>query len=352
MQKVSIKIPEKNYKVYIGEGYLSKIITSILEEKNYNQITIITDETVKDLYLDEFISSYKEVNTITVPAGEKSKSIDQLSIIYDELAKYKMTRKDLIITLGGGVVGDLGGYAAATYLRGIDYIQVPTTLLSQVDSSVGGKVAVNISAGKNLVGSFYQPKAVYIDTETLNTLDETELKSGLAEVIKYGCIFDHKLFKLLESLTLESLLDHAIDIVRQCIEIKAYYVINDEKENDLRMHLNFGHTLGHAVEKYYKLERFTHGESVAIGIDMINQYTYLLGELQEVDYQRIKALLNRYQYDLDVDIPINDMMDYISRDKKTEGDDVNLILLKHIGESYIKKVSLDTLQKRLEEYLL
>ena len=275
--------------------------------------------------------------------GEKTKSFSTLPSIYNELLDFKLTRKELIITLGGGVIGDLGGFVASTFLRGVSFIQIPTSLLAQVDSSVGGKVAVDLEKGKNLVGSFYQPKAVFIDPDVLNTLPEKFYKDGMAEVIKYGCIKDRDFFYMLKSLkSREEVMNNIEDILYKCCYIKKSVVERDEKDLGERMLLNFGHTLGHAIEKYYNFTGYSHGEAVAIGMYNISLKSEDEGITEKGVAEEIKEILINYDLPYKVDIKDNNkIIDTISLDKKNIGNVLKVILLKSIGESIIYDTTSD-----------
>jgi len=352
MQSLTLNLQKSSYQITIGKNYFSQIPKLIDQTFSYKKITIITDDNVGKLYLNPLIEAFNtfdyQIGVMTIPHGEASKSMGQLEEIYSFLIEEKMTRKDLIIALGGGVVGDIAGYAAATYLRGVDFIQIPTTLLSQVDSSVGGKVAVNLPQGKNLVGAFYHPKAVYIDTAVLDTLPHREIKSGMAEVIKYAFIKDKKLFDHLSKLNYSTLKDDYGSIIRTCIVIKAQVVEEDEKENHYRMLLNFGHTIGHGIEKKYNYKTYNHGEAVGHGMYMMLQGLYKKNMITETIYKKSLELLNQYELVLDLDLDTDELIEYIKNDKKTVSDKINVILIKDIGESYIETVSFSWLKEIME----
>lgn len=271
-----------------------------------------------------------------IESGEASKSIQTLEFIYNKLAYEGITRTDLILAFGGGVVGDIAGFAASTYLRGISYIQAPTSLLAQVDSSIGGKTAINLSYGKNLVGCFYHPKLVLIDTNVLNTLAEEDIKAGMAEVIKYACIEDEDFFEFLNNVKLSSLSSHYEDIVYKCCSIKKKYVEADERDKGIRMKLNFGHTIGHAIEKYFDYNHYNHGQAVAIGMYNICLESEESGYTKHGTSERIKNILIKYglEYKLP-DMNMEELEKIIQSDKKNMFDKLNLIYLKRIGESNI-----------------
>lgn len=311
---------------------------------NAKRVTVITDTNVAKHYLNRVTDSLEKAGFLTAShifkAGEKSKNLTSIAEMYDTLADFNMTRKDIIVALGGGVTGDMAGFAAATYLRGIDFIQIPTSLLAQVDSSVGGKTGVDIAQGKNLVGAFHQPKAVLIDPSTLETLPDLYLKDGMAEVIKYGCIKDDKFFEKLEN---ENAYDCIDEIIEICVSIKRDVVSRDEREAGERMLLNFGHTLGHSIEKLNNFKGISHGMAVAVGMVLISR----AGEKQEITEQgttdRIIRLCQKYGLPTSDKATVEEMADAARSDKKTVGGDINLVLLNKIGDSFTKKVALDKL---------
>ena len=253
--------------------------------------------------------------------------------------EFEITRGDLIIALGGGVVGDLTGFAASTLLRGIPYIQIPTTLLAQVDSSVGGKTAINLSFGKNLVGTFYQPKAVIIDTDCLDTLPNSIFSDGMAEIIKYGAISDSALFERLERLNIDTVSDEIGEIIHTCCAIKSRIVEEDEHDTGMRMILNFGHTFGHAIEKYYNFDKYSHGMGVAAGMVMASEWGERRGITPSGTADRIRKILTQYQLPTDVELPVDAFLSAAAVDKKGDGNSINLITLKNIGKAEIRKIS-------------
>ena len=346
-KKLFVDLKENSYNILIEKGLLNKLGEELKNIYFGEKIFIITDENVDKYYgskvkdeLDKI--GYKTRKMVLAP-GEKTKSFSTLPSIYNELLDFKLTRKELIITLGGGVIGDLGGFAASTFLRGVSFIQIPTSLLAQVDSSVGGKVAVDLEKGKNLVGSFYQPKAVFIDPDVLNTLPEKFYKDGMAEVIKYGCIKDIDFFYMLKSLkSREEVMNNIEDILYKCCYIKKSVVERDEKDLGERMLLNFGHTLGHAIEKYYNFTGYSHGEAVAIGMYNISLKSEDEGITEKGVAEEIKEILINYDLPYKVDIKDNNkIIDTISLDKKNIGNVLKVILLKSIGESIIYDTTSD-----------
>lgn len=336
-----VDLGENSYNIVIEKGMLSRIGEEIKKLYNGEKVFIITDENVNNYYGAKVEKSLQNVgfNTrkLVLKAGEETKSFNTLPTIYNELLDFKLTRKELIITLGGGVIGDLGGFAASSFLRGVPFIQIPTSLLAQVDSSVGGKVAVDLEKGKNLVGSFYQPKAVFIDPEVLNTLPEKFYKDGMGEVIKYGCIKDRELFNKLALLkNRDELMEHIEDIVYTCCNIKRLVVEKDEKDLGERMLLNFGHTLGHAIETFYNYKGYSHGEAVAVGMYNITLESEELGITKKGTAQKIKDILVNYGLPYEMKISDNEaIVNTIALDKKNLGSVLKVILLKSIGDSII-----------------
>lgn len=341
MRELLVNLGENSYKIEIEKGIIKDIPRRIRKIFNGEKIFIITDKNVDKYYGDIVLNSLKKdgfnVSKYCIEPGEESKSFDTLLEIYDKLLDFKLTRKDLIITLGGGVIGDLGGFVAATFLRGVSFVQIPTSLLAQVDSSVGGKVAVDLPRGKNLVGSFYQPKGVLIDPNVLETLDEKFYKDGMGEVIKYGCIKDKALFNLLNTLnSRDEVMEHVEDIIYTCCNIKREIVERDEKDTGDRMILNFGHTLGHAIEKYFGFSKFTHGEGVAIGMYLITKLCEEKGLVKEKYSEDIKEILVRYGLPFEVDLKDRDtIIEAISLDKKNMGSRLKVIIMQEIGNAKI-----------------
>ena len=334
------------YDIFIERGILDSCGKYVKQLSGAKRVTIISDSNVAALYKWRVINSLSqegfEVATHVFPAGEESKNLNTIAEMYNTLANFGMTRKDIIVALGGGVTGDMAGFAAATYLRGIDFIQIPTSLLAQVDSSVGGKTGVDIAQGKNLVGAFHQPKAVLIDPDTLDTLPDLYVCDGMAEVIKYGCIKDEAFFEKLEQ---EDALEHIEDVIEVCVSIKRDVVSRDEREAGERMLLNFGHTLGHSIEKLYDFKGISHGMAVAIGMVLISRAGESQGITQSGTTDRIIALCEKYGLPTSDKASFAEMADAAHSDKKTAGSEINLVLLKTIGDSFIQKVKLDELEE-------
>lgn len=344
MKTLQVNIPEKEYTIYIDRGILSRCGELIKTVFQGEKIAVVTDTNVAPLYEKKVCDSLREqgfaVKTIVVPAGESSKCQEQLFRLYDEMLSFGLTRSDLVLALGGGVVGDLTGYAAASLLRGIPFIQIPTTLLAQVDSSVGGKVAIDLPRGKNLVGAFYQPKMVLIDPQCLTTLTDRVFSDGMAEVIKYGAIRDRALFEELENIqNREELFAKMEEIVYTCCDIKRQIVEKDELDTGERMILNFGHTFGHAIEKQYHYETYTHGEAVGVGMLMALKYGEKQGVTAVGVAERMEAILTQYHLPTAVEITAQALCSAMAVDKKGEGNKINLILLREIGEVLISKIN-------------
>lgn len=340
--KLTVDLSHSSYDIIIQKGLLNYLSREISEVFKGKKIFILTDKNVDKFYGDRVLKELSDfgydTKKLVLEAGEETKSFFTLPKIYDELLNFKITRSDLIITLGGGVIGDLGGFVASTYLRGIPFIQVPTTLLAQVDSSVGGKVGIDLDRGKNLVGSFYHPKKVIIDPEVLKSLSDRVFNDGMAEVIKYGCIKDKDFFdNLLKYKDKEEVMNNIEYIIHNCCKIKKEVVEKDEKDTGERMLLNFGHTIGHAIEKYYKYNKYTHGEAVAIGMYEITKISEDSFETEKGTADIIKNILIKYNLPYKLDINLNEIKETISLDKKNINNKLNLIFLNKIGESKIVK---------------
>lgn len=342
MQTLDVALGERAYPIHIGEQLLGRA-DLILPHLAQKQAAIVTNTTVAPLYLDSLRRSLEaagvKIVPIILPDGETYKNGETLNQIYDALLTHRCERKTTLIALGGGVIGDLTGYAAATYLRGVPFIQVPTTLLAQVDSSVGGKTGINHPLGKNMIGAFYQPRLVLADTMTLNTLPDRELSAGLAEVIKYGLIGDLPFFEWLEQ-NMEKLLARdsaalAYAIHRSCTD-KARVVAADEREGGIRALLNLGHTFGHAIESGMGYGVWLHGEAVAAGTVLAADLSRRLGWLSESDVARTRTLFERAG--LPVAAPalgVEKYLDLMGLDKKVEDGKMRFVLLRAIGDGVV-----------------
>lgn len=352
MNIINVDLGSKSYDIVIENRLLKNLGKYIKNVYKNKKISIVTDENVFKIYgvlVRESLLEYEyDFQYIVVNPGEESKSLETLKTVYEQLVDFNLTRSDLVIALGGGVVGDLAGFAASTYLRGVDFIQVPTTLLAQVDSSVGGKVAINLEKGKNLIGSFYQPKRVLIDPDCLNLLPDKYIKDGLGEVIKYACIKDKELFRLLSTInTKEQLFDNLEYIIYTCCNIKKELVEKDEHDKGERMLLNFGHTFGHAIEKYFNY-KYSHGESVALGMYYITKKSEELGFTDSGTAEEIKKMLMNFHIDYNwPDLDINTVKETILLDKKNISGKLKLILLRKIGYSFIESVPIENINKFL-----
>lgn len=345
MQTIHVDLGAHAYDIEIAAGLLPEVgakVAKLLPKAR--KAAIISDTNVAPLYAAKLQKSLEAaglgVVQVIITAGEQSKNMQVLSDVLEQLAAAGLTRTDVVLTLGGGVVGDLAGFAAASFMRGVAFVQIPTSLLAQIDSSVGGKVAVDLKAGKNLAGAFYQPKAVFIDTELLATLSTRFLHDGLAEAIKYGCIKDAALFEKIAGFNSDAeLLADIGSVVATCCAIKARIVEQDEFDTGLRMLLNFGHTLGHAVEQHFGYSHFTHGEGVAIGMYQLTARTEELGITAAGTAERIKAVLAKYNLPCDAGVDKSLLLDTMARDKKKNGNSITLIVLKEIGEGVLQKTN-------------
>ncbi|MGN1015308.1 MAG: 3-dehydroquinate synthase [Butyricicoccus sp.] len=331
--------------IYIGSGMFAKTAKHVAEKFHPSRIHVVTDSTVAPLYLDALCQQFPlHISTTIIPAGEEHKNLDTVASIYNDLCEAGLTRSDLLIALGGGVVGDITGFAAATYLRGISVCQIPTTLLSQVDSSVGGKCGVDLPQGKNLVGAFYQPELVIIDTDILNTLPDRIFCDGMAEVIKYGCIANRDILELISAPDFK---DNMEQIVYECVRIKRDVVQQDEHDTGLRMILNFGHTLGHAAEKLGHYVDLSHGQAVAIGMVAAAKLNALLGGNDLSD--TIIAACNAHHLPTDLPYERSLICDALLTDKKREAGTMNFVLVDTLGKAEIRKIPVEELQALVEQ---
>ncbi|MEW9082866.1 3-dehydroquinate synthase [Caldanaerobacter subterraneus] len=356
MDKVVVELKERSYPIYFDYEGFDRVGDLIKKHVRSSKTFVITDSNVYPLHFEKIEESLRksgfDVSYEVVPAGETSKTMEMAERLLEVAYDSGLLRDSSIIALGGGVVGDIAGFVAATYMRGIDFIQIPTTLLAQVDSSVGGKVAVNLKKGKNIVGAFYQPKMVYIDTSVLGTLNKREVLGGLAEVIKYGVIWDFDLFTYIEE-NLGDILrlkkEDLTYIVKRSCEIKAKVVSLDEKEENLRAILNFGHTIGHAIEALTGYERYIHGEAVAIGMAYEARLAFNLGYIDEGYLERILNLIKRAGLPADYEgIEKTDMLNAIKLDKKMREGRINFVLPVGLGKVDIVSVKEEDVLKVLK----
>lgn len=345
MEKITVRASQ-SYDVLTGSGLLTDAGKYAAEVLRSRRTMIVSDDNVFPIYGKTLKSSLEkegfQVSEFVFPHGEQSKSHTVLMQVYEALAKNQITRSDSLFALGGGVTGDLSGFAAATFLRGIDYVQVPTSLLAQIDSSVGGKTAVDISAGKNLVGAFKQPKLVIADTDTLSTLSEDFFADGMGEAVKYGMIRSEKLFELIACGNIK---DHLDEMIAACIGIKRDVVETDEFDTGLRMILNFGHTLGHSIEKTQNFTGLSHGKAVAVGMYIMTSAAEKHGIIKENISEKLKECLIKNRLPYSVDIPAETLFANSVNDKKRFSDDINLIICKTIGNADIVKMPVEEYHK-------
>lgn len=339
---VNVELKERSYPIYIGAGLLTN--SDCYPLQSGNKVMIVTNPTVAQHYLSTVTDTLEKIGCLVeyvlLPDGEQYKTLDSLNLIFTALLKANHGRDTTIVALGGGVIGDVAGYAAASYQRGIRFIQIPTTLLAQVDSSVGGKTAVNHELGKNMIGAFYQPSAVIVDTLTLNTLPKREFNAGLAEVIKYGVILDFPFFQWLEQ-HIDDLVALDQNALQQCIarccQLKADIVARDETEKGDRALLNLGHTFGHAIETHLGYGNWLHGEAVSAGCMMAAALSEKLGDLTPHDVARLEKLLARANLPtVSPDgMTAQDYLPLMMRDKKVLNGKLRLVLLKALGQAYV-----------------
>lgn len=328
------------YNILIERGLIKSCGEEIRKVSKAKRVMVISDSNVFPIYGETVVNSLMnndfEVFSYIFEAGEQSKRLETIYNFYNELANNGFTRSDLIVALGGGVTGDMSGFTASTYLRGIDFVQIPTSLLSQVDSSVGGKTGVDIPQGKNLVGAFWQPNVVLIDPDTLDTLTDHFFSDGMAEVIKYGCIKNEELFNTLREQNAKEIID---DIIYECVKIKRDVVEIDERDHGERALLNFGHTLGHAIEKEYNFEGISHGQAVAIGMVMMTKASEIAGITPNGTADKIAELCKKYNLPISDKTPIENIVKSSFSDKKSSASNISLIVLNKIGNSKIYSVA-------------
>ena len=308
------------------------------------RLAVVTDDTVGGLYAHRLLQSLwargYTASVISLPAGEQTKSLHNLGVLYDSFMEMGLTRTDAVVALGGGVVGDLAGFAAATILRGVDFVQVPTTLLAQVDSSVGGKVAIDLPAGKNLAGAFWQPRLVVMDPEVLDTLEDKTFSDGMAEVIKYGCIRDAAFFRALEKTpSRRAVMENIESVLYTCCDLKRAVVEKDERDTGERMVLNFGHTLGHAYEKAGHYETWTHGQAVAAGMCLAARLGAALGVTPAGVPERVEALVSAFGLPTRIPCTQADYAAAVGLDKKGTGEQITLVLLEDLGRAVLHRMS-------------
>lgn len=357
MKTVPVRLNERSYQINVGQNVLSQIAATLQELSLGKKGVLITDTNVGPQFAETLLNQLKEngfeVSKIEIPAGENSKSIETALSLWKKLLELKLDRKCFVLTLGGGVVGDLGGFVASTYLRGIPFVQIPTSLLAQVDSSVGGKVGINLPEGKNLVGSFYQPRSVQIDIDVLKTLPEREFKAGMAEVIKYGIIWDHSFFKFLNK-NMDGLLnlepEPLITAIAKSCEIKALVVEMDEKELGMRAVLNYGHTFGHAYEAAEGYKDLRHGEGISIGMIAAAKLSHKMNLCSEKVVEEIETLIQKVGLPTKAKgLSLEDVKKHMKVDKKAEEGKLKFILVEEIGK-VVQRTDVD--ESLLDEVIL
>ena len=353
MTTVTVNLGAASYEIFIGEGILNGV-GEFIAGKFTPKALLVTQKNIFDAHgralTDGLAAQGIACEVAFIPDGETAKNLREAEKLYTRAIEFGLDRKSVVIALGGGVVGDLGGFVAATYLRGVPLIQIPTTLLAQVDSSIGGKTAVNHALGKNLIGAFHQPRAVFIDLQCLATLPEREIKSGLGEVVKYGVISDEKFFTYLEDNADKILgrdLQTLAHVVKRSCEIKAQVVSADERESGLRRILNFGHTLAHAIEEQTAYKKFRHGEAVAVGMMAAARISCELGKTSAANVRRLENLLRRFDMQTTcAGLDAEKLYAVTFRDKKTVGGVVNWVLMKNFGDVEIcREVSASVVKK-------
>ncbi len=364
--EISLKQEVNNsYDIVIDSGTIGLMASDLKNKPLGNKYAIITDDITKKLYGNKLLSNLKKsgINSVLVSfkAGEQNKNLKTFEFLHDSLLRNGFDRKSCIIALGGGIVGDVAGFAAATFMRGINYVQAPTTLLAQVDSSIGGKTAVDLKGGKNAVGSFYQPKKVYIDIDFLKTLPKRELINGLTEIIKHAVIADGEYFSFLED-NIDRILaldrEVLIETIRKSCEIKAWVIEEDIYEGNLRKSVNYGHTIGHAIETLTNYKKFAHGEAIAIGMAVEGRISNLMGWMKNSELARQNDLLRNIGFKLNIPkINVNLIIKELSKDKKAVSGKVYFSLpeclgkMKEIDGSYGINVPIDKIRKALSDFL-
>ena len=353
MNTETVNLKDRSYPIFIGKG-ASQEPEALIDRVKGSDVSIISDEVVAPLYLNQLLEGLPEKNIITyvLPKGEQEKKLKTVHKIIDHLLQNGFGRDATLISLGGGVVCDITGFVASVFMRGVSVIQIPTTLLAQVDASVGGKTGVNHSLGKNLIGSFYQPSAVVCDTAFLSTLDPKEMSDGLAEIIKYGLIYDRDFFVWLQT-NISNILEqdraslrHAVQ--RSC-QIKAEIVAQDEREQSIRAILNFGHTFGHAIENQTGYDQWSHGQAIAAGMVLASKLSAKMSLISEEDVELIKDILLRAGLPVEPPkISTHDFIDAMKADKKVKARVIQLVLLKEIGSAFL---TADYSEEDLEETL-
>lgn len=332
--KIRVHTETKEYPIYFERGGLLKAKEYIGQE---GHVFLISEDGVPKKWRNALKSQYPDAPMYVFPHGEANKNLDTWQTILKNMLENHVSRKDTVIALGGGVTGDMAGFAAATYMRGIKYVNIPTTALSQIDSSIGGKTAVDHAGVKNCVGAFWQPEAVIVDPDVLSTLDDRQLHNGLAEAVKEGLTFQPELFEIFEQ---DDYKDHLDDIIYRCLLIKKDVVEHDEKETGERKLLNFGHTIGHAIESYYGMDQYLHGECVGMGMMAIMTSI----ELKD----RLKNVLERLSLPVKADMDVEAIMEKIKTDKKADHNHITIVQVDEIGKGYLEDWTMDQMERKLK----
>ena len=351
--RLNVNLPEHPYDIIIKKESLLQVGRWVAQLWQQQKVVLVTDDNVEPLYGREVASQLRsegfEVFTFTFPAGEASKNLSTLEKLWEFCAQHGLTRSDGVIALGGGVVGDLAAFAASTYMRGIHFLQIPTSLTAQVDSSIGGKTGINSNYAKNMIGTFAQPDGVLIDPEVLKTLEKRDFREGIGEIVKCGLIADKQLWaRLNEIQNADELLQEAAYFIRAACEVKRKLVVEDEFDQGTRLYLNFGHTIGHAVEAYAGYGQVMHGEAVAIGMVQISKVAERKGLMPEGLTAQIKAVLQKFQLPQTYE-PWDEaaLFEILSHDKKARGKMIKIVLVPEIGQAQIHEISL----QEMKEYL-
>ncbi|MCC5893939.1 MAG: 3-dehydroquinate synthase [Alkalibacterium sp.] len=349
MNDIQVEVPQETteYAIKIQKGLLQNVGEELSAITSSRRVAVVTDKNVHQHYGETVDTQLKRagftVHFIILEPGEQTKTFSSMPAMYSELINAGITRSDVIVALGGGVVGDIAGFVAATFLRGIDFVQIPTSLLAQVDSSVGGKVGVDLPEGKNLAGAFYHPKLVIIDPDVLNTLSDHYFSDGMAEVIKYGCIKDASFFdKLTQLNSREKVMAEIENVIETCCKIKQDMVQQDEKDKGIRMLLNFGHTLGHAIEAYYNYESITHGHAVAIGMVTLTAIAEEKGLTEKGTAEKVRRCLSGHNLPAELDEPeaYDFILSYIKKDKKQLNNQLHVVIIETIGQAATYKTGI------------
>lgn len=351
--RLNVNLPEHPYDIIIKKESLLKVGRWVAQLWQQQKVVLVTDDNVEPLYGREVASQLRsegfEVFTFTFPAGEASKNLSTVEKLWEFCAQHGLTRSDGVIALGGGVVGDVAAFAASTYMRGIHFLQIPTSLTAQVDSSIGGKTGINSNYAKNMIGTFAQPDGVLIDPEVLKTLEKRDFREGIGEIVKCGLIADKQLWaRLNEIQNADELLQEAAYFIRAACEVKRKLVVEDEFDQGTRLYLNFGHTIGHAVEAYASYGQVMHGEAVAIGMVQISKVAERKGLMPEGLTAQIKAVLQKFQLPQTYE-PWDEaaLFEILSHDKKARGKMIKIVLVPEIGQAQIHEISL----QEMKEYL-